>query len=219
MTVRRTGPLALAAFAALATVALTACGSDHPLAPTAASVAPAASTGTPGVAGPDGVAAGVAGGAAAGVAAGVRPGTGSVGTRPGGSGSGSGPGSGSANAGGSGSAPGSGGGRSTPAPAIAGLRVISAPTCPVHGTPDAPFSSPGTPVTIAWSVTGADGAAIAVDNPGLYGAYGSSYPAKGQLELPFGCDATGTTTHTFTVWPAGATSTSKTLSVSALSDG
>ena len=68
------------------------------------------------------------------------------------------------------------------------------PTCPVHGTPDAPYSTPGTDVVIAWSVSGAKGAAIAVDNPGIYGAYGSDYPASGKLTLSFGCDGQGTTT-------------------------
>jgi hypothetical protein len=57
----------------------------------------------------------------------------------------------------------------------------------VHGTPDAPFSTPGTGVTIEWSVTGTDGAALAVDDPTTYGAYGTSYPAEGRQELPFAC--------------------------------
>ncbi len=214
MTARRTGPLALAVLAAAAIGALTACGTSYPLAPTAASV-PAA--------GPAGAAVSATAGASAGIDA-ARPGaTGADGRRSGSSGSGS-SGSGSSGSGGSGSGgsgsdgtrPGAGG---AAAPAITSFRVVSQPTCPVHGSPDAPFSSPGTPVTIAWSVTGADGAAIAVDDPGRYGAYGASYPAKGQLELPFGCDATGITTHTFTVWPAGAEGTSRSVTVSARSDG
>ncbi len=72
-------------------------------------------------------------------------------------------------------------------------------------------------MTISWSVSGAGGAAIAVDNPDTYAAYGSDYPASGSLTLPFGCDA-GTTTHTYTVWPAGAKNVSKTISASAHSD-
>ncbi|GAB3894531.1 hypothetical protein GCM10029964_073130 [Kibdelosporangium lantanae] len=89
------------------------------------------------------------------------------------------------------------------------------PTCPVHGTPDAPFTSPGTDVVIEWKVTGATGAAIAVDNPNTYGAYGT-YGATGQLTLAFGCtDKPGKTTHTYTVWPAGNKNVSKTISVSA----
>lgn len=101
-----------------------------------------------------------------------------------------------------------------PAARIDSLRVVTAPTCPVVGTPDAPFSSPGHGVTIAWAVTGANGAALAVDNPGVYGAYGS-YPASGRLTLSFPCDSAGTTTHRYTVWPAGAEGVSKTLTVSA----
>jgi hypothetical protein len=89
----------------------------------------------------------------------------------------------------------------------------------VHGTPDAPYSAPGTDVAIAWSVTGAKGAAIAVDNPGVYGAYGSDFGASGKLTLSFPCDGQGTTTHTYTVWPAGTHDVSRTITVSAHSDG
>jgi hypothetical protein len=203
MTARRTGPLTLA-LAALTVAALTACGADHPLAPTAAAASSPAAT-----------AAAEAGGVNSGpVDAPARPAAGSGGgARPGGGSGSGGPGPGTSGDGAGGGAP------SAPAPAIASFRVVSQPTCPVRGTADAPFSSPGTPVTIAWSVTGADGAAIAVDNPGRYGAYGTSYPAKGQLELPFGCNESGTTTHAFTVWPEGAEGTSKTLTVSARSGG
>jgi hypothetical protein len=207
MTPRRLiGPLALAALAATA-AALTGCGTEYPLAPTAVSVAPGAA-GTSAVSG-----------AAAGAGSGDVPATPDRPTAGGSGGGGSRPvGSGSGGSGG-GSTGGAGSGADAPGPTIASFRVVSQPTCPVEGTPDAPFSSPGTPVTIAWSVTGADGAAIAVDNPGLYGAYGRSYPATGQLELPFGCDGSGTTTHTFTVWPAGAEGTSKTITVSARANG
>jgi hypothetical protein len=103
---------------------------------------------------------------------------------------------------------------STPAATVT-ISVVKQPTCPVHGTPDAPFSSPGTDAVISWKVTGANGAAIAVDNPNIYGAYGM-YGATGQLSLAFGCDTTpGKTTHTYTVWPAGIKNVSKTISVSA----
>ena len=108
---------------------------------------------------------------------------------------------------------------SAPQPKITSFRVVQQPTCPVHGTPDAPFSKPGTDVVIAWSVSGAKGAAIAVDNPDVYGAYGSDYPASGKLSLSFGCDSQGTTTHSYTVWPAGAHDVSRTITVSAHSDG
>lgn len=95
------------------------------------------------------------------------------------------------------------------------VSVVRQPTCPVHGTPEAPFSSPGIDVIISWKVTGATKAALSVDNPKVYAAYGT-YEASGQLSLAFPCDTTpGTTTHTYTVWPAGNRNVSKTISVSA----
>ncbi|WP_436497550.1 hypothetical protein [Actinokineospora sp. HUAS TT18] len=100
--------------------------------------------------------------------------------------------------------------------AVVSLEVVQKPACPINGTPDAPFSKPGVPVIIKWKVTGADGAAIAVDNPGTYGAYGSDYAASGQLELSFPCSGTtGSTTHKYTVWPKGFKTVSRTISVSA----
>jgi hypothetical protein len=101
-------------------------------------------------------------------------------------------------------------------PVIVSFTVVQRPSCPINGTPDAPFSKPGVPVIIAWKITGAAGAAIAVDNPTLYGAYGKDYPATGQLELSFPCSGTtGQTTHKYTVWPKDAKTISKTLTVSA----
>ena len=50
-------------------------------------------------------------------------------------------------------------------------------------------------------------------------ACGSDYPASGKLTLPFGCDGQGTTSHTYTVWPAGTHDVSRTITVSAHSDG
>lgn len=104
-------------------------------------------------------------------------------------------------------------------PRIESFTVVSEPSCPVVGTPDAPFSSPGAGVVIAWKISGAEGAAISVDNPGVYASYGGDYPATGQLELSFPCDGgSGETTHTYTVWPKGAEGVSKTLTVSARGD-
>lgn len=95
------------------------------------------------------------------------------------------------------------------------LSVVTQPACPVRGTPDAPFSSPGNDITIAWTVAGADQAALAVDNPKTYAAYGT-YPATDQLTLSFPCDESAAkTTHTYTIWPAGDRTTSKTITVSA----
>lgn len=214
------------------TSALTACGAGYPLAPSAQSSAAQSSAARSSAAQPAGATAtdaAVQAGAAAGVivsgqgasgqgasgqgasgqgASGQRNGTGS---RSGSGFGGSGPASGGVGTGGSAPA--------DPAPAIASFRVVHQPVCAVHGTPDAPFSTPGSGVTIAWSVTGADGAALAVDDPTTYGAYGTSFPAKGQQEFPFSCTPGTTTSHTFTVWPAGAKGTSKTLTVSAHSDG
>jgi hypothetical protein len=193
----------LAGLATAATLGLSACGavdgSAHSVAPVAttatASTAPAAPPSAPASATP-----------APAVAA-PAPANPAPVNAPGGSNGGS-------NSGGNGNpAP------STSKPKITSFRVVQQPTCPVHGTPDAPFSKPGTDVVIAWSVTGAKGAAIAVDNPDVYGAYGSDYPAGGKLSLSFGCDSRGTTTHSYTVWPAGAHDVSRTITVSAHSDG
>lgn len=198
----RLGSLAVLAAAG----ALTACGTDHPLAPVAqrpATVAPVATSATD--AGTAGGSTAEPGDAGAASAPAQRP-AGQHATTPSGGGSTSG---------------GHGGGDNpaVPAPGIASFRVIRQPVCAVRGTPDAPYSTPGSGVTIAWSVTGTDGAALAVDDPTTYGAYGTSYPAEGQQEFPFTCTPGTTTSHTFTVWPAGAKGTSKTLTVSARSDG
>lgn len=213
---RRTRTVVLAGLAALATVGLAACGSDsldgsaHAAAPAASTAAPAAGTSAPEAA-PDPAVPAPDGARSAG-------GPGSPGAvTPGGAASGG-------TVSGGGTAGGSGGHANPPAPSapspkITSFRVVKQPTCPVHGTPDAPFSAPGTPVEIAWTVTGAKGAAIAVDNPGTYGAYGSDYGASGKLSLSFPCDDGGTTTHSYTVWPAGAHDVSRTITVSAHSDG
>jgi hypothetical protein len=132
-------------------------------------------------------------------------------------------GSGASAGGGAAAAPAPGKAGSTSAPAAAAkvtaLSVTRQPSCPVQASPGAPFSQPGTDVEISWTVTGAPGAAVAVDNPGVYGAYGAGYPAKGSLRLAFPCDPTGTTKHTYTVWPSGVTDTSKSITVSARAGG
>jgi hypothetical protein len=115
---------------------------------------------------------------------------------------------------------GSGGGKSTssssPPSASATISVKKQPLCPRNGTPDAPFSTPGQDVTIAWKVTGATKAALSVDQPNHYASYGSDYPTSGELTLPFSCNNTpGKTSHTYTVWPAGNKNVSKSITVSA----
>jgi hypothetical protein len=214
---RRTRTVVLAGLAALATVGLTACGSAldgsaHAVeagGPAASTAAPNAGTSAPAapaptVPAPDGARSPGAPGSPGAVTAGGGTSGGTV--------------SGGSTAGGG---SGSGGNANPPAPRapkITSFRVVKQPTCPVQGTPDAPYSSPGS-VEIAWTVSGAKGAAIAVDNPGTYGAYGSDYAASGKLTLSFPCDGQGTTTHSYTVWPAGVHDVSRTITASARSDG
>ena len=99
---------------------------------------------------------------------------------------------------------------------VVSFTVVTQPSCPVNPKPGAPFHSPGSPVVIAWKVTGAPKAALSVDNPGLYGSYTKDLPATGQLELSFPCGNTpGKTSHTYTIYPAGFPHVYKTLTVSA----
>lgn len=221
----RTRTLLFAGLAALATAGLTACGSldgsAHVAAESGAAPSSATATPTPAPAAPAVEPAPAPAGTVNASGGGVRSGGGTnTGGAPvaGGGTTNGGTTTGGSNTGGSNTG-GSTTGGGTPAAKITSFTVVQQPTCPVHGTPGAPFSSPGTDVKIAWTVTGAKGAALAVDDPGRYGAYGSDYPAGGSLSLPFGCDATGTTSHTFTVWPAGSPGVSRSLTVSARSDG
>jgi hypothetical protein len=238
-TTRSTARALLVALAVAGPLAgLSACGSldgsAHPTAPVPAAVTGPAAAGGPAVGAGPGVPVGTApaadasgsggsgsGGSGSGASNGSagsggagRPGTGGSGTGGSGGGTTGHHGGGSSGTGGSADP-----GASVPAAKVTSLRVAVAPTCPVHGTPDAPFSSPGTDVTIAWTVTGAPGAALAVDQPGLYGAYGGDYPASGTLQLSFGCTPGATTSHTYTIWPKGVHGVSKTITVSARSDG
>jgi hypothetical protein len=213
---RPTHTFALAGLAALAAVSLSACGdvdgSAHSVAPAASTAttttAPATPSATPSAT-PAPAPAPAAAAPVVPARAGTAPARNTGGTAGGGTGGGTntgGSGTGGTNNGG-GTAP------SAPGPKIAKF-AVSKPSCSVNSAPG--FTSEGS-VKLSWTVTGAGGAAIAVDNPDVYGAYGSDYPASGSLELPFGCGA-GTTTHTYTVWPAGAKDVSKTISVSAHSD-
>jgi hypothetical protein len=56
---------------------------------------------------------------------------------------------------------------------------------------------------LSWKVTGADGATVAVDGLGEYGAASS-------LKLNIPCDGNA---HTYNVWPNGAQDARKTLTV------
>jgi hypothetical protein len=211
---RRTHTLALAGLAALAAVGLSACGdvdgSAHSVAPAASTAttttAPATPSATPSATpAPAPAPAPAAAAPVAPARAGTAPARNTGGTTGGGTNTG-GSGTGGGNSGG-GTAP------SAPGPKITKF-AVSKPSCSVNSAPG--FTSEGS-VKLSWTVTGAGGAAIAVDNPDVYGAYGSDYPASGSLDLPFSCGS-GTTTHTYTVWPAGAKNVSKTISVSAHSD-
>ncbi len=212
---RRTHTLVLAGLAAFATLSLTACGGS--LDGSAHSVAPAASTAsTTTSATPTASASATPAPVAAAPAAPVATGRGTV--NGGGGGPAPAPAGGGSNTGGGGGGSNSGGGTSAPAPKITKFVIAKQPSCPVSANSNpGGFSSPGNDVTISWSVTGADGAAIAVDDPDTYAAYGM-YGASGSLTLPFGCTDGQTTTHTYTVWPAGAKNVSKTISASAHSD-
>jgi hypothetical protein len=197
---RRSPTLLLAALAAAAALGVSACGTVGGSAHAAADPAPigvdSQAPATPGAPAPGAPAAGAPGGDSP-------------------SGGGQSPAPAPAKGG---SAPTAGGG-SAPAAKVTALRVTQQPSCPIQGTADAPFSKPGTDVKITWSVTGASGAAIAVDNPGIYGAYGSDFPASGSMAFAFPCEAKGTTKHTYTVWPAGAKDAPKSITVSASADG
>jgi hypothetical protein len=106
----------------------------------------------------------------------------------------------------------------TPKPGakVESFTVVKQPSCPVDPKPGAPFHSPGSPVVIAWKISGAPKAALSVDNPGLYGSYTKDLPATGQLELSFPCTKTpGKTSHTYTIYPAGYPHIYKTITVSA----
>ena len=109
--------------------------------------------------------------------------------------------------------------RRPPAPQITSFRVVQQPTCPVHGTPDAPYSSPGTDVVIAWTVTGAKGAAIAVDNPGIYGRTAATTRRAASCRCPSAATPREPPPTSYTVWPAGAHDVSRTITASAHSDG
>jgi hypothetical protein len=202
---RRTHTLALAGLAALAAVGLSACGdvdgSAHSVAPAASTAttttAPATPSATPSATpAPAPAPAPAAAAPVAPARAGTAPARNTGGTT----------GGGGTNTGGTNSGGGNdnGGGTSVSGPKIVSFSV-SKPDCSAGN------------VTASWRVTGADGAALAVDNPGIYGAFGSDYPASGSQQLPFSCGS-GTTKHTYTLWPAGAKSVSKTISVSAPSD-
>jgi len=78
--------------------------------------------------------------------------------------------------------------------------VLQQPACPVVGTTDAPFSTPGQPVVIGWKVTGTTKVALAMDG----GLYGSDYGPEDQQAINFTCDTSKPkTSHTYTITTSG----------------
>ncbi|AEV85784.1 hypothetical protein ACWT_4763 [Actinoplanes sp. SE50] len=91
--------------------------------------------------------------------------------------------------------------RTTPSgPVIVYFRVSQQPTCP-SGTDQVQY--PGTPVTLAWKVTGVDKVTLSVDGPGIY----DTYDANGSAEINFSCggEANSYQSHSFLLTAAGKT--------------
>lgn len=107
---------------------------------------------------------------------------------------------------------------SSPAPSgprIVSFKVVRKPKC-AEGT--AVFRADPVDLIISWKITGADGAALSVDDPThTPGTYGSE-PLEGTESFGFSCAGpTGTVeTHTYAIYTVGGgTQKSKTLKVSA----
>ncbi|WP_433721162.1 hypothetical protein ACQP2Y_38135 [Actinoplanes sp. CA-051413] len=100
-------------------------------------------------------------------------------------------------------------------PRIVSFKVVQKPKC-AEGT--AVFRAEAVPLIIKWKITGADSAALSVDDPtGTPGTYG---PAElhGTQEFTFSCSgAVGSTeTHTYAIYTVGGGAQKhKTLKVSA----
>jgi hypothetical protein len=96
-------------------------------------------------------------------------------------------------------------------PVIVSFKVLQQPACPVVGTTDAPFSTPGQPVIVGWKVTGATKVALSMDG----GLYGSNYGPEDQETVNFTCDTSKPkTSHTYTITTSGGgASKSQTLTV------
>jgi hypothetical protein len=100
-------------------------------------------------------------------------------------------------------------------PRIVSFKVVQKPKCP-EGT--AVFRAEAVPLIIKWKITGADSAALSVDDPtGTPGTYG---PAEltGTSEFTFSCggEVGSTETHTYAIYTVGGgTQKHKTLKVSA----
>lgn len=100
-------------------------------------------------------------------------------------------------------------------PRVVSFKVVQKPKC-AEGT--AVFRAEAVPLIIKWKITGADSAALSVDDPtGTPGTY-SQVEREGTEEFTFSCGgAVGSTeTHTYAIYTVGGgTQRHKTLKVSA----
>jgi hypothetical protein len=100
-------------------------------------------------------------------------------------------------------------------PRVVSFKVIQKPKC-AEGT--AVFRAEAVPLVIKWKITGADSAALSVDDPtGTPGTYGQ-VEREGTQEFTFSCagEVGSTETHTYAIYTVGGgTQRHKTLKVSA----
>ncbi|GGQ76982.1 hypothetical protein [Couchioplanes azureus] len=110
-----------------------------------------------------------------------------------------------------------GGGHHAPKPAgpqIVYFRVQQQPRCDTAGN--------HTPATVQWKLSGATGAALSVDNPGVVGSYRSYTGTTGTETLNFSCGGGpgSTETHVYTLYTVGGgKQRSQTINVSATVPG
>jgi hypothetical protein len=100
-------------------------------------------------------------------------------------------------------------------PTIVSFKLVQKPKCP-EGT--AVFRAPAVPAIIKWKITGADSAALSVDDPThTPGTYGPE-PLSGTEEFQFSCaGAVGSVEkHTYAIWAlGGGKQRSKTITATA----
>lgn len=77
-------------------------------------------------------------------------------------------------------------------PQVVYLRLKQQPRC----------GSKPVPAIIEWKVSGATGAALSVDNPGVVGSYRSYHDTSGSETLPFSCGGAAEK-HTYTIYTTG----------------
>jgi hypothetical protein len=97
-------------------------------------------------------------------------------------------------------------------PQIVYFRFRQQPKCTASGPQ---------PAIIEWKVSGATGAALSVDNPGIVGSYRSYSGTTGSETLYFSCQPAGSTeTHVYTIYTTGGNpQRSSTLTAKATSPG